>query len=276
MGSSPDVLRSRQPPAHRADRRRGARQRRGSTLTAADGNRFARVPGAGGRADRGRDRRCCPTSAACIPTTRSWPCGSPRRASTRSRSTASAGPPAPTRRGDDVRATCRTSRQTTWGGIPADIARGGGGASAPTVIGGRGAVHDRLLHGRAAGVPDRRRWASGSPGVIGFYGWPTGSVAQRRAGAGRRGGRDRGRPCSACSAAPTAGITARRDRRVRRGADGGRRRPPARSATRARRTASSTARRPSSRMPARRRGPRCSRSSGRGSGAPPRSGQGRR
>ena len=53
-GGATDVLRPRQPTAHRADRRRRARRRASSTLTAADGNRLRGVPGPTRRADRRR------------------------------------------------------------------------------------------------------------------------------------------------------------------------------------------------------------------------------
>ena len=84
--------------------------------------------------------------------------------------------------------------QTTWAGLGADIRAA---AAAPAVRGRRrGAVglHDRVLHGRPAVVPRRDARAWTSPGVIGLLRLARRPVAQRHAGAGRRGDGDGRRP----------------------------------------------------------------------------------
>ena len=153
--------------------------------------------------------------------------------------------------------------QTTWAGISADITAAveelsvpDGDRPAPTAVFTLGFCMGGRMSFLAATL------GLDLAGVMGMYGTLAGpwrndapapvDVAARFTRAGPRPVRWR-----------RCGHHARGDRVVRRGPDGGRRRPPARGLSRARRTASSTARRPSSPTPARRRGPRSSRSSGR-------------
>ena len=259
---SADVLRSRQPPADPAHRRRGARQR------AADPDRGRRQP-PGGVPGPGRRRRpapascCCRTSAASIRSTRSWPCGFAEHGHRR--------PGHRLVRPDGAR---RRPRR----GLRAHAARPGarpGPGSPPTSPRASAYLREPDAARRPASRLESSRsasaWAAGcrsSPatlglglaGVIGFYGtlvgpWRNDAPAPVDVAAsiaspvlGLFGGAD-GAITPEAIAAFDAALTTPRHASI------------ASSATRARRTASSTARRPSSRTPARRRGPRRWRSS---------------
>ena len=188
----------------------------------ADGGRRQPVRGvrrAGGRADRGRDRDPPRRARACTPTSASWRCASPSTASTRSPSTTSAARRA-SATATTASSTCRTSsRPPTW-------------ACGPTSRPPRRTCA-RKPRSRACSRP-ASAWAAGrrsSPpgfglglaGVIGFYGWPTGRLAQRHAGPGRHRRHARG-PDPVDLRRRGRGHRSGRPRRLGAGADGGGRR----------------------------------------------------
>ena len=219
------MLRSRQPPAHRTDRRRRPRR------DAADADRrrpepVRRVPGAcrgagwSGRRDPPRRPRPPPVLRGARAAVRGArdrraghrlvrPDGRPRAAWRRVRLRAA-------RDADDV------------GG---DLGRHHGrgrGAVGPRwrSAGAGGRLHARLLHGRSDVVPrgDARPRPRRRDGHVRHARRP---VAQRRPGAGRRGEPDH-RPGPGAVRRRRRRDHARGDRLVRRGTDGGRRRPPPR------------------------------------------------
>ena len=190
----------------------------------------------------------CPTSAASTRTTRSWPCASPSTASTRWRSTGSAGRPGVEPPAARRSSTGRTSTETTWPGIALGHPgrRGRAPAPATTATRQRRCFTHRLLLRRPDVVPGRRPSDSGLAGrdrLLRLAASRSTTPARRR------------RPTSparmrvprpgALSAAPTRRSRRRRSRPSSAALGGRRRRPPDRHLPRARRTASSIARRPS-------------------------------
>ena len=202
-----DVLRSRQPPADPAHRRR-----RRSTASRADAGRGRRQPirprsGLGPLSRPARPSCCSRTSAASIRSTRSWPSGSRSTASTPSRSTGSAGRRPTTtaaRRFDHMphvggHDLGRDRRRHRRRGRDLRGARARRGAR-PAARG----LHARVLHGRPDVVPGRRRSGSASPAS-------SGSTARSSA----RGGTTRPAPVdvAASIASPVLGPVRRRRRR---------------------------------------------------------------
>ena len=124
--------------------------------------------------------------------------------------------------------TCRTSQQTTWAGIAADIRRPPRTLRAPD----GGAASGRCSRSGSAWAAGCRSWRrrSGSawPGSIGLLRHARRAVAQRRAGAGRRWPATIASPVLGLFGGADAGIPADGDRGLRRGLDASRRRPPAR------------------------------------------------
>ena len=238
------VLRSRQPTADRADRRRRARLAP-LVLTAADGNRLAAFearaaePTGAGIADPARRPRPPPVLRGARPALRRA-----RRRRARDRLLRPDGRDR-SRARDDASTTCRTSTRRRGPGSSADI-RAGADALRARPTAGRPGPCSRIgfcFGGRMSFLA--ATLGLGLAGVIGFYGSPAGAHYT-------------GSPAPTDVADAMRGTRPRAVRRRRPGHPAGRRsrpstarwRPPASttgwSPTRARRTASSTARRTSS------------------------------
>ncbi len=225
---SSDVLRPRQPPAHRADRRRRPRR------DAADADR--RRPATGSprsgpapRSRAGRRSRSSPMSAASTRTTRSSRCGS-RSAGIDALAIDWFGRTAgPEPRGDEFDYPPHVDADDVGGHHRPTSRPRSRSCRSPTAIGRRRRPSSRSASAWAAGCRSSPATLGlGLAGVIGMYGTLVGPWRERRPGAGRRRSRDRPRRSWACSAAPTPGSPPEAIADVRRGADGGRRRPPAR------------------------------------------------